>query len=99
MSGTSQAECITIDIFEPSQFINNWMNNLNFTLANNLVQIPSTIKYTFLGKSREAYSHFDHFYVSKNPFDLVRSIINMEADENFSDLIPIALKFDKGIYE
>src|SRR5579872_5189278 len=82
-----------------SQFINNWMNNFNLTLANNLLQIPSTIKFTFSGKSREAYSHIDHFYVSKNPVDLVRSIINMDADVNFSDHIPIALKFDEGIYK
>lgn len=82
-----------------SLFINDWMAKLNLTLANNLLSCPSAITHTFSGKSRDAYSYIDHFYVSNNPANLVHAIKNIDANENFSDHIPIVLELDNRIYE
>ena len=82
-----------------SLLINDWMTTFNFTLANNLLRVPSTITYTFSGKSREAYSHIDHFYVSNKPANLVHSIKDIDANGNFSDHIPIALELDIDLYD
>jgi len=82
-----------------SLFMNDRMAKFNLTLANNLLQKPSTIQYTFSGKSRDAYSYIDHFYVSSNPANLVHSIKDIDSHENFSDHIPIILTLDKCIFD
>ena len=81
-----------------SLVINDWMATLNLTLANKLLHIPCTIRYTFAAKSRNAYSYIDHFYVSSNPANLAHSIKDIDSCENFSDHDPIVLTLDKDIY-
>ena len=82
-----------------SQFINDWMAELNLTLANYVLRIPCTITYTFKAKLRDAYSYTDHFYVSNNLANLAQSIIDVDSYENFSDHDPIVLTLDNGIYD
>ena len=82
-----------------SLFINDWMSKINLTLANNVLQTPSTITYTFSGKSRDAYSYIDHFYVSNIPDNLAHSITDIDDSENFSNHVPIVLKLDRSIFE
>src|SRR5438132_4282088 len=75
------------------------MVKFNLTLANYLLHIPSTVKYTFTGKSRDAYSYIEHFYVSNIPANLVHSIKDIDSNENFSDHILIVLTLDKCIFD
>ena len=82
-----------------SKLINDWMADHNLTLANKLLSTPSTITHTFSGKSRDAYSLIDHFYVSNSPANLAHSIKDIDANENFSDHIPIVLNIDSVIYD
>lgn len=76
-----------------TKLINDKLQNLGFILCNSHLEVPSHIDFTFSVEGRNAYSYIDHIYITDS---LAKSVISLEGIhdiDNFSDHLPIRLKF------
>ena len=74
-----------------ANMLNDFLNNLGFSICNKFLTNPNCIDYTFAVEARAAYSLIDHFYVSDMLPSPVLSLNVIHDVVNLSDHLPIKL--------